>query len=115
MTSLGDKAEASDTAEIRLARDSRGEYTMLDDELVPADELGTDDFPQYGDFLPVDVIGGGPESELVDDAYIEVPGRLAKVLVSMEIGVGDSFEIQNVRKNAAGEWEYSVREVQDSG
>lgn len=110
---LGDKAEQSDIAEIRLARDSRGTYRMESDELVEADELGTEDFPKFGDFLPVDVIGGGPESELVDDAYLEVPGSLAKVLVSMEILPGDCFEITNVRKNASGEWQYSVSEVPD--
>jgi len=110
---LGDKAEQSDMAEVRLARDSRGVYRMEDDELVEADDLGSDDFPKYGDFLPVEIIGGAPESELVDDAYVEVPGALAKVLVSMEISVGDCFEIKNVRKNASGEWQYSVDERAD--
>lgn len=110
---LGDKAEQSDMAEIRLARDSRGTYRLGDDELVDADDLGSEDFPKYGDFAPVEVIGGGPESELVDEAYIEVPGALAKVLVAMEISVGDCFEITNVRKNASGEWQYSVDERAD--
>jgi hypothetical protein len=88
---------------------------MESDELVEADELGTDEFPKYGDFLPVEVIGGGPESELVDEAYIEVPGSLAKILVSMEISAGDCFEITNVRKNASGEWQYTVDERANAG
>lgn len=106
---LGDKAEQADQEEVRLARDSNGVYRLEDEELVPADDLGSEDFPQFGDFARttnVQLVQGEPQ--LGDEVFVEVPSALAEILVDMEIGTGDYFRIQAVRKNSAGEWEYSV-------
>jgi len=108
---LGEKAESSSTDVIRLARDSRGVYQLLDDELVSADELSDEEsFPKYGDFLPVEIVSGGPELELMGDGdhYVECPADLAQRLVNFDIEIGDEFEIESVRKNGQGNWVYTV-------
>lgn len=108
---IGDKAERADQDEIRLARDSAGLYRLEDDELTAADELSAEDeFPKYGDFISCKTTTGGAEPSWNEPVYVECPGSLAKIIVEMEISVGDSFRIQSTRKNAAGEWEYSVVE-----
>lgn len=109
---LGDKAEQSDRDEVRLARDSVGAYRLESDELVPADEISADDeFPQYGDFLATrELRQVAGEVEVGEKVLVEVPGQLAKQLVEQDIGEGDGFRIQSVRKNAAGEWEYGTSE-----
>lgn len=108
---IGDKAERADQDEIRLARDSAGLYKLEDDELTAADELSSEDeFPKYGDFISCKTTTGGADPSWNEPVYVECPGSLAKIIVGMEISVGDSFRIQSTRKNAAGEWEYSVVE-----
>lgn len=108
---LGDKAERADSDEVRLARDSVGMYRLEDNELVGADEISDEDeFPKYGDFLQCVTTTGGASPEWNVPVYVECPGSLAQQLVGMEIEVGDAFRINNCRKNAAGEWEYSVSE-----
>ena len=115
---LSEKAEQGNSAEVRLAQKSVGQYEVTHDlkqDLVPADEIsGEDEFPKFGDFLEVSVIGGGPEHELVDECYLEVPGNLAGQLMDMAIETGDCFSIDSCHKNAAGEWEYRVSEMPDS-
>lgn len=107
---LGDKASAGSEEEVRLARDSMGLYKIDDDELVPADEIGTDEFPQYGDFLPCLTSSGGRDPSWNMEVFVECPSSLAKQLVDMEIGTGDAFRINSVRKGPDGSWTYSVSE-----
>lgn len=108
---IGDKADRADREEIRLARDSAGLYRLEDDELTAADELSPEDeFPKYGDFINCKTTTGGANPSWNEPVYVECPGALAKIIVNMEISVGDSFRIQSTRKNATGEWEYSVVE-----
>lgn len=107
---LGDKAEQSDREEVRLARDTIGAYRLESEDLVPADDIsGEDEFPQYGDFLACrELRQVNGKVEIGEKVLVEVPGALAKELVEQEIGEGDGFRIQSVRKNAAGEWEYTT-------
>lgn len=109
---LGEKAEQSDRDEVRLARDSVGAYRLESDKLVTADEIsGEDEFPQYGDFLACrELRQVAGEVEVAEKVLVEVPGQLARQLVEQGVDQGDGFRIQSVRKNAAGEWEYSTSE-----
>ena len=109
---LGDKAEQSDREEVRLARDSVGAYRLESEDLVSADEISSEDeFPKYGDFLSTrELKQVAGQVEVGETVLVEVPGQLAKQLVEQEIGEGDGFRIQSVRKNASGEWEYGTSE-----
>lgn len=108
MKSFDEKASESTAQDIRAAADSRGRYKVIAEGLIPAENIGTDEFPQYGDWLEVKPLDGGPESELVDETYIEVPGQLAKWCAANEISVGSGIDIKSVRKDAGGRWSYSV-------
>jgi len=108
MKSFNEKANETTAEDIRAAGDSRGQYEIVGEGLVPADEIGTDEFPQYGDWLEVEPLDGGPEEELMDICYIEVPGSLAKILASNDVEPGDELNIRSVRKGAGGRWTYSA-------
>ena len=110
---IGDKAEASDSPEVRLANDSIGLYKLESDDIVEADEIGTDEFPKYGDFVEVSISNGGREASWDEIGYVEIPGDLAKQLVDQGVGVGDCFRVQSCRKNGAGQWVYDVIAVDD--
>jgi len=104
MTSLDEKASGGASEDIDLARQSApGIYKRVEGELVPADEIGTDDFPQYGDFLWVETPHGGQ--------YIEVPASLAEWLVE-NTEDGDAFRLVAVRK-VDGEWQYTAELAND--
>lgn len=108
MKSFDDKAAETTAEDIRRAEESRGQYEIVGKGLLPADEIGTDEFPQYGDWLEVEPLDGGPEEELMDITYIEVPGSLAKILANNEVEPGDELTIRSVRKGAGGRWKYSA-------
>lgn len=110
---IGDKAEASDSDEVRLARDSVGVYRLESDELTPADEIGNDEFPEYGDFIEATTTAGGAEPEWDTPVFVECPGSLASVIVELDLAIGDVFRIEGVRKNASNEWVYTVTEETD--
>lgn len=96
MTAIDDLAD--DTGDVYLARNAEGMVFRLDSrDTVPADEIGTDEYPQYGDFAPVGVYHP-PKAEFVDDAYLEVPVQLAKTIVSLGIEDGDTFKVTDVSK-----------------
>lgn len=111
MKGFDEKANETTAQDIRAAGDSRGRYRLLAAGLVPADEIGTDEFPQYGDWLQVEPLDGGPEEELMDETYIEVPGSLAKWLAANDVKEGSTIEIRSVRKGAGGRWQYSVEAI----
>lgn len=105
MTAIDDLAD--DTGDVYLARNADGMVFRLDSrETVPADELGTDEYPQYGDFAPVGVFHP-PKGDFVDDCYLEIPVQLAKTIVTLEIETGDVFKITDVTK-ANGQYHFVV-------
>jgi len=108
---IGDKAEASEAPDVYLPRDSVGLYRLESDELVDCDEI-TDEgqFPEYGDFIEVTQASGGANPGWGETAYVSCPGDLAKKITDMEIEIGDCFRIQGSRKQANGNWTYSVSE-----
>lgn len=110
---IGDKAEASDAPDVRLANDSIGLYRLETDDVIEADEIGTDDFPKYGDFVKVSMSNGGANASWDSKGYVEIPGDLAKQLVEQGVEPGDCFRIRSTRKNGSGEWVYDVIAVDD--
>lgn len=108
MKGFDEKASETTAQDIRAAGDSRGRYRLEASGLVPADEIGTDEFPQFGDWLQVKPLDGGPEEELMDETFVECPGQLAKWLANNGLEEGDLFEIRSVRKGPGGRWTYSV-------
>lgn len=108
MKSFDEKASETTAEDIRRAGNSRGQYEVVGEGLVPAEDIGTEEFPEYGDWLEVEPLDGGPEEELMDVTFIEVPGSLAKILAKNSIQPGDEISIRSVRKGAGGRWTYSV-------
>lgn len=105
MTSLEDKATESPT--IDLLRDAQySGFYLADDELVSADELSDEDeFPQYGDFLPVRTRDDDEQPVM----YVECPQGLAQELVETGIEPGDGFRIDRAQK-VDGVWNVDVSE-----
>lgn len=111
---IKDKAESSDSREVRLARDSIGVYRLESEELTAADEISSDDeFPKYGDFLDVITAKSTSPPQVGPELWVECPGELAATIIELELAVGDWFRIQSVRKDANGEWTYSVEKIDD--
>ena len=76
-------------SEIWLASDRpTGVYHIRSTDIKEADEIGTDDFPRYGEFLPVakgDVNG-----------YLQLTAHLVEHLQEQEAQDGDEFKVTNV-------------------
>lgn len=115
---LGDRA--AESPEVSLVRQSSpGLYRVPNSvesieeiDLVSADDLTAEgEFPQYGEFLEVQVTHGGPDPTVNGSEYIECPGALAKWLVE-EAEPGDWFHIQTVQK-VDGEWQYELEIADD--
>jgi len=110
---LGDKSERADRPEVRLPRDSVGIYTLQSLEYWAADEISDEgEFPKYGDFLKCRTTTGGADPEWDVEVFVSCPLGLEEELLEMEVEDGDTFRIQQVSKNADGEWQYHV--VDDS-
>jgi hypothetical protein len=107
---IGDKAEQANSEEVRLANDSIGVYRLESDEVVDAEEIGTEEFPQYGDFIETITTHGGANPSWDETAYVELPGDLARQLTELGIDPGDTFRIQSTRKDGNGSWVYDVIE-----
>jgi len=98
MTDLEDKADQESQEDVILIRNGAGSYRMEGKELVDCSEIGTEDYPRFGEFLSVSRQDGGP-------AWLECPGDLARTLVKAGVQPGEPFEIVRTTKNAAGRWE----------
>jgi len=104
---IGDKAEQADQPNVLLVRDSApGLYRLETDELTNADDLGTDEFPRYGDFVKC-------SDSRLEECYVEVPSALAQFLDGT-VEVGEWFRIVSVNKTADGEWTYSAEADPDN-
>lgn len=107
MTSLEDKASGG-PEDVVLARELPGVYVLGSLELENADGIGTDDFPQYGDFLECQYATGDMEP-----VWVECPQDLAGKLVEQDAEPGDVLGITSSRKGPGGRWVVAV-EVHDS-
>lgn len=107
MTTLEDKAETPEVVALSIADadETAGRFELESLELDPADEVGTDQFPQYGDWLPVTRYIDGMEH---GDMHLECPRGLAKELVAAEIEAGDVFAVTDSTKGLDGEWQVEV-------
>ena len=111
---IGDKADRAEGPELYPASKSMGLYRLESMEEVPAEEIGTDEFPQYGDWVSVTKarqIDGVVEWD--EEAYIELPTDLDRQLRDLDVEVGTVFRIQTVQKDREGTWQYSVTEETD--
>lgn len=96
MTDLEELAEDSATVySIADARGIRFEIRSLSTD--PAEEVGDETFPQYGDWLPV-------VDESGEETHVEAVQALAKLLVEAGAEEGDVFELVSVSKAANGRW-----------
>ena len=112
---IGDKAEASDQPDVKLARQSApGAYRLETDELKPADEVTPEgQFPEYGDFLKVaKPTGGSNQFENHEEMFIECPADLARWLVEESVEIGEHFRVLDVWKDN-GEWSYKCRKLEE--
>lgn len=111
MTSLSDKAET--TRDVRRASEAAGAYRLETDELTPADDIGSeDDFPQYGDFADVTVLGMDGSDH--DPCWLETPAGLARALLDADVGPGDLFVVDGQpTKDDGGNWTFDVLDPDD--
>jgi len=106
---IGDKAEASDSADVFLAKQSTGLYRLASLEVVDADEIGTDEFPKYGDFIECQTSNGGADPSWDETVYVELPGDLAKKLTENGVEPDDAFRILSQQKDhSSGEWSFEI-------
>jgi len=111
MTSLEDKADSADGAEVVLASEAAGVYRLTDDQLTSHKDIrGAGDFPQYGEFLAVikvrAVNGDWTED---DEAWLECPASLAGDLVKRSVNAGDVFAVSEPSKGAGGNWRFTTQ------
>lgn len=107
---LNEKAEEAATVySVSDAADAAGMFVLTDTELVPSDDIGSEKYPQYGDWLPVERHIDGVKNE---DTYLEVPQALAAALVEAEADEDSVVDVQGASKTRDGVWEVDV-EVQD--
>jgi len=106
---IAEKAETTrDVVRVGESVDSR--YRLQDTELVEAAAIGaSESFPQYGDFL--DVVLVDSEGAALGPRWLECPGDLARQLVELEVGVGETFAVDGADKTSDGAW--SVRVTTD--
>ena len=81
-------------------------YRLEDEDLVSADEIGNEEFPQYGDFA--DVVAVDAHGETLGDRWLECPSGLAESLVDANVKSGDVFWIEAVTEHEDGAWSYEV-------
>ena len=75
--------------EIWLASDNpTGLFHIRSTDIKEADEIGTDDFPRYGEFLPV---GKGQTA-----GYLQLTAYLIEYLQDEEAEEGDQFRVNKV-------------------
>lgn len=108
---LNDKAEdGGEVLSIEDAADSAGTLRVESTELEPAEDVGTDKYPQYGDWMPVTRVIDGIEH---GDSYVETPQGLAKRLVDHGVEEGTEFVVTAVQKTRDGIWDVTVEFVGD--
>lgn len=93
MTGIGDKAEESKERFTSVDALGVGSIWCIESsDLQPADDLGSEEFPRYGDWLKT---SSGPDSEVVE--WVECPGGLARAIV-------DELEERGVDADRADEY-----------
>lgn len=102
---IGDKAENAQQGgdSVYLANESNGVWRLESDDVFDADDIGSDDFPKYGDFIKVMESYGGQRPSWDEVAYLELTSRLA-IELDGTIDVGDAFRTRVPRKDDNGEW-----------
>jgi len=89
MTGLRDRAEEAESEVVLIGNATPGTHRIETEDLVPADDLGNDEFPQYGEYLPT---VRHPDSDTT--VFVECPPVLAKEIADQVA--------QNA--NLAGRW-----------
>lgn len=115
MTSLEDKADSGDGAEVVLASDAAGVYRLRDAQLTSHENIReADAFPRYGEFLDtVKVRAANDEWTEDENAWLECPASLAGDLVERSVEPGDVFAVSEPTKGPGGNWRFTVQKTDD--
>lgn len=105
MTDLESKADTGRDI-VRASEVTATLYRLETTDLKPADAVGDDDFPQYGDFADVTAVDGNGDD--LGKRWIEVPGGLARAMVDAGIEAGDEFQVTKATKAQDGAWTFEV-------
>jgi len=107
---VGDKAETG--PDVYLAPELiESEYKLKSMELTEAADIGSDEYPQYGDFAkarersPYDGTDRG-------DCWVEIPAALATWMIETELEPGDWFRVENQDKGPDGRHRFSASIVE---
>ena len=99
------RADEKET-EIWLAADNpTGLFHVRSTDVVDADEIGTDEFPQYGEFLPV---GKGEVA-----GYLQLTAYLIEYLQDEEVEEGSQFRVNEVVQYDDGGYWWDLTPVVD--
>ena len=105
MTDLQDKATSGRDI-VRAGKSSGQLYRLQSETLEPADNVGSDDYPQYGDFADVALVDRNLTE--LGQRWLECPGNLAAELVDAEVGAGDCFAVERASKSSDGAWTFDL-------
>ena len=95
-------------SEIWLASDRpTGLFYIRSTEVVDAEEIGTDDFPKYGEFMAV--------SKGDTAGYLQLTAHLIEHLQEHEAQQGDEFKVTNVVEGNDGGYWWDASPVVDGG
>lgn len=108
MKGFDDKAEEAIPC-VRVAEADTTTYRVTKSGLLPASEVGTDEFPQYGDWLPCTATTA--DGDDLGDRYLECPGALAAELVRIDADVGTQFRITEASKTPDDQWTITIERL----
>lgn len=103
--------KATESPDVTLAGDLlESAYEVSETELVGADDVTPEgEFPQYGDFLPVQEFSPYDGTDR-GETYIEVPQALAQLIIEEELADGTRWKVIHSRK-VDGEWKFEIEEI----
>lgn len=87
---------------VRTAEAEGQPYMLKSFEMLDADEVGNDEFPEFGWFL--DVIALDANGDELGPRYVETPRDLADELVDIGVTAGDAFVMTSCTKTEDGAW-----------
>lgn len=106
MTDLRGQAERAESEVVLMGNAAPGTHLIESESLVPAEDLGNDEFPQYGEYLET---VRHPESKVT--VYLECPPILAKEIADQVAHNADLegrwFHLADAEK-VDGRWKVDV-------
>lgn len=102
---LNELAESA-TQVIRVGDAPMQNYRLEAGSTTNAEQIGTDEFPQYGEFIDVTALDA--DGNDLGPRWVECPAGLAQALLDAQVTPGEAFAITTAAKDDDGAWRFEV-------